>query len=180
MATITLDENVYVTNAKPASISATQITTGTGPDGNPEVAVKVSVDSFAGAVRFNYTKTFIDVDPFVIGTPGEGDTGTEPDRRTKELTRRNTLTVSGFLSEASGTSALSKRNDFATLIKWGRVLTVVWGVSGEQQKFKGALFSAEITERPTGQVVESGKTIGASDFERNFYITFTLLISEDV
>jgi len=173
MVSTSIDENVFVTSG---TFSGDTITT----TGSQKV-VKIEVSAREGIIEYTFVNDINSPDPHVSDPPSEGGTGT-PTRKGKDRLRvRETLRVSGWLSDESNTSALSKRNDLEDIFKWGAVITVVWGknADSEQQNKVGHIVKALIRERPSGAIVATGKAITSSVYQRNFFVDFQVLIEED-
>lgn len=170
MATTSVDENVYLTNG---SLSGDTITT-TGS----QVVVKVNTSDRNPRVEYDYVNDPIGPDPVVIDSPGSGGSDV-PTRKIKDLLRlRETISVTGFLSEEDSTSALSKRNDLNTLIKFGKVITVVWGkdADSEQQSHTGTIIKSKVTEG-SGRVQQRTSIPDGPD--RHFMVFVQILVGED-
>jgi len=173
MADTSVDENVFVTAGSLAGDTIT--TTGS------EKVVKIEVGSRDGLVEYTFVNDVNSPDPHVSTPPGAGGTET-PARKIKDRLRvRETLRVTGWLSDENATSALSKRNDLEELFKWGKVITIVWGktADSEQQTFVGTIVKGLIRERTSGAVVATGKTITTAVYQRNFSVDLQLLIGVD-
>ena len=174
MVTTVIDNrSVYLTSGKVTNDNIE--TTGT------QKVIKIGIESFQGNIRRNFTKGLVDIDSYNLDPEGEGGVGYD-DRKVKELTFRRTINVTGGrITEESGTTAISKVKDFYTLMGFGVSMILVWGKAADSEQFKetGFPISAEVTERVTGSVHETGSTSGASTIQRNFSVNFSFLIAVD-
>ena len=93
---------------------------------------------------------------------------------------KRVITVNGFLSEESGTTAKSKRDDLDTLIVFGKVLTVVWGAGDDKQFYTGSFLKASIKEG-LGRVIDgSAVAIDSSSPEKHFSVQLQFLVGDNL
>jgi len=171
MATATVTNGTaYLTNG---SVSGDTVTfTGS------EVAVRVAIGD-KGA-EFDYTNELIEVKRPKSQPPSKGGTD-KPQTSFRDMLRlRRVITIKGYLSEQSGTTAKAKRDDFDTLIKFGGAVTVVWGSGANQQKYTAGFLKAKVTEG-VGRVIEGGDvTIDNASPDKHFFVDAQFLVGEDL
>lgn len=183
---VAVDENFYVTNGV---LSADTITGGT--------TVKISTGTTGGSgtpIEFSYVANPIKILQPIVNTKAKGGTGTFRTRIKDLLKTERVITVNGFLSEETGTTALSKRNNLDVLMERGGILTAVWGKTlagesadtNEQQTFTGTIIKLTLREG-FGKVIEgepedtspaTGRVQEPKRFDRNFAVQLQFLVAE--
>ena len=174
MVDTTIVDEFYVTNG--TLNNATQPTIVTTND--PQKLVKIA----ASLIENISNKKLIEIStPRPKNSqPRNATPGSEPLMQIVDLIQiKEIVHVRGKFSEESGTTALSKKTDFETIMKRCGTFYVLWGISTKSQVKTVNVISWNTRELIGERTIEGGVTIAHADLERTFEVDAQFLVGTD-
>src|SRR3990167_713309 len=164
---VTVNDNFFITTG---TLSGGEITGGT--------TVKVNIGE--NGVEFNYDNPVVELKIHTLDPPAKGGSEEPTTMIANFLMLKKVITVNGWLSEESGTTPITKRNNLDTIMNDGGIVTVVWGTGSNEQTFDGAIIKMSIKES-VGEVIEGGDVMinNTAPF-KNFNVQIQILVGSEL
>lgn len=139
MATVTLNDNAFLTTCPASSVTTTQIPTG-----------YTTVELTPQEIEHLHNKTLMNIQiPISPNLQPRKGGSEEPKTWLVDLGRiKETIKIKGILADEATTSAYTKKQNLETIYKNCGTFTVVWGTGSTQEKYTVNILQSSVKITP--------------------------------
>jgi len=135
MAAVTLNNNAFVTTAPKADAGNTNLNLGVTTTQIPDGYTTVEIDTILVEDTSVKEPMILPIPIPPKDQPRQGGSSTPTTWLIDLLRVKQSITVTGYISDDGTISSFAKKTNLKTIFKYGGTFTVVWGTGSTQEKF---------------------------------------------